>query len=282
MTAVKNKTRDIATAVAVLKAAPQCNSVSTFGVINTDGNVYHQDLHGPCHASLGGGLGTASVLWTTAKGQKNKTLSRFYEWLVSPESPYAPLFESLRKNSIVGDDDLLSTEFVAKYGFILPDMDLPGNLIGNFCIATRQYLEYKARVEIWEKLVGLGIDPALSFVWCGYGAFAGGTVNLGVAEYYGHSCFDMNMAKDVVENFTLGKQAEPIRAFAEGKTYRPCNVIWGSHPDYSYITFIDKEYIAVKKKAKRAFDAGEEAVSRIVTWDRFVEILKAEEKRIKG
>jgi hypothetical protein len=260
-----------------------------FGTFNPAGEMDRNKWQTHCHSELSTFKGS-EVLWTyTPPLPAVPESAEYFKWLLN-ESPWKLAGVIPKKTSL---------RFAMKHGFVIQNLDLPANLIGNFCIATRQPYEYLNMVKRWSQFCKDGVHPNVAYVFAEglYGYNSWRTVS------HGHEAIDpVLISVEAVSNFCHGKVGWPNQPFKKSGNYLPCCKVWEPKPKNEnnlellqrYSTFLSTTYPAVKlpEEAGRMFMVQEpirvfgeygwnnSKLSRSA--EQWTEIAQAETKRIMG
>lgn len=115
----------------------------------------------------------------------------------------------------------------------------PANVLSNYCIATRVPIEYPHYLPLWEELVKLGYDSTLAFLLSSSTMgehFNGNRTFPQLNHMWTDPSSDWRaIVHGEMANLTESFRSKPSASF-------PCNVIWGTRPDYvKYVTMGDEE-----------------------------------------
>lgn len=232
-----------------------------------------------CHADLGD-FKKAQALWTlfphSYQGAVPKKIElKFIDYLMK-RSPWKHVPVMLDKN------------FVWDHGFLVEDMTVPANLMGNFCVVTRMCGERPDAINFWNEMVEAGVNENVALLF----ALSINTTPK-QAYYYsdemswskydkGHDPFNaFSMTKEYAENFVAGKVADKKEEFGKNPNYRPCNTVWGpceKHGD-SYKKFIYDTYQPAEAADRRMFHVGAQN-EKVFPRERWIEVAIAESIRM--
>lgn len=204
---------------------------------------------------------------------------RYTKWLIT-ESPW--------KNV----PDKVDVVFATEHGFVISNLELPANLVGNFCIATRQPAEYWAKIVRWGEFCDAGVHPNVAFL------FASGlwSKNTWRSMATGHEPLDIhNMSKRAAYNFYTGTVGSPNHLLRRSLKYTPCNKVWEpkslDQRTPIYWSFLDKTYPSngPGKESTRMFtihdpeslEYGWSDLTLFRSKEQWTEIALAESKRMK-
>lgn len=117
----------------------------------------------------------------------------------------------------------------------------PANALFNFCIASRMPIECPQILEMWSKIMALGLDRTLAFLIAGM-ARPADTVTLESRLecfgpiHVGHWWYDMTADWRLVLSGSPVELSDPYKDYPAGCT--PCNRIWGwNDADVTYNLF---------------------------------------------
>ncbi len=202
----------------------------------------------PCHARMEGFKEAkdsakfifSRIIYPAAQWEAKTAATRYFEWILSPESPWRELFK-------YQPDLFENKELCLKNGFVFTKIDtIPSNLLMNFFVATRMPHEWPHDILAWDKLVTeYHCHPALAFMFltlfypCGFtdsGAlFTSKTLGsedvcqLSWTNRYDWPLDMVTCGEEYVQNFCAGKPEAFNQPFTAGKTYGPVNRIWGTN-----------------------------------------------------
>lgn len=230
-----------------------------------------------CHADLGRIYGCKALFTAMPRdfnneSREDKELFPVYvRWLVK-QSPWKNCFAPI------------SPRLAVTHGFIVTDMNLPANLVANFCMATRQPFEHPYITRRWYEFVQHGVNPNLAFV------FATALQNHDYWGTYevGHNPLDTSsITIEGVKYFCFGKYQRPNQPFGESGKYWPSSLGWlpkeeGDYPEdtHSYKEFLLKTYKPKGAPSNRMFIVQDEKPKLKFTHEEWIEIALAETRRI--
>lgn len=229
--------------------------VTNYGYVGKKGN-FHDYMGQPCLGGLFSSLHEqngplqAFYLWNDNKPDDEDT-NRYIDHLISPEkSPY----RSMMKSQVKQDPD-----FIHKYGYVLTNLDYPGNLVFNFLTAWRYPYENRQYLApVWHRLFKDGV----SFGTCAAVMDGVSLTDLTKKDRFllysggkGHYAFNafggsgLELSDRVNEgnpdhvNFTK-------HYFSKNPFCLPVNVIWGSGKNNSAFKRYEKWYHTARIKQK--------------------------------
>jgi len=288
----KPKTNAIKTvnnkAVAFLKKIENDTTYYNFGFgYFKNGTLAPIKFTGPCHAKLYNFRDYRALYTLTPPPDKvclPEQFRAFITWLAQ-RSPW-------KNVPYPTEPELAWTK-----GFVITDMNLPANLVGNFCIATRIPCEHPTVVTRWHEFVSAGINENLALIFASC-LRAGSHNNDDYTDkpdkllwkrspgHYPLDVFDADVS--YVENFCLGRVVQPNHPLLTSPQYTPCNTVWGETYGGAYRKFLKKTYdFGEALKSKRLFaipdpddnDYSQDRKMRVPN-ERWIEIIKAEQERI--
>jgi hypothetical protein len=128
----------------------------TANFICINGNGEHKDHFGEaCHAALGCTVKGVKYILSSAFGNGNTKVSPGLKWYVN----YLVNDSSFRDAFLLKDVDTILTN-----NCYIISGDVPGNIVGLACIATRQPWEYSAQLKCFYDLCKLGVPKHLAFL----------------------------------------------------------------------------------------------------------------------
>lgn len=219
-----------------------------FGGVYDTGRIKHQENRG-CHASLPEIKGAEAIYTFTPPPQKaivdDKMMEEWAEWMATT-SPWAKAKVFYPVKDI---------KFAAKQGFIIHDTELPGNLIGNFCVATRQPGEHPYHIKQWHEFCKIkGVDPNVAyFIACGIDARGNWSPSWGAHHPITHE----ELSYKGFVNFCNGVVGSPTSPFKSSGRYTPCNTVWNpknASGRFSDTIFEKYKDIGKPVESKRAFN----------------------------
>lgn len=177
----------------------------------------------------------------------------YLKWILNKRvSPWRSL---LKSNAYMYKGRMLNSyDWVTRNNFVVfPNVEVPGNLLVNFMVATRHIREKMSLVEMWFDLYhNHGIHPNVAY-W-----FASAFMSQGLANNYrqfmekpkitklkypesmvfslqynqGHHPLSFNVySDDAFKNFCTGNPVNlHKKMYSESGNYKPCNHLW-EHPD---------------------------------------------------
>lgn len=281
------------------QAPDMLGGISAFGFVGPKGEPMAL-LNEACHAALGRPGYAPKAVYTWFKSHKEfRDLNiKFINFLLDPKvSPYREILEANPPVQAKPFTKAINTpEFGYQHGYILYNLAIPGNLLGNFCIASRWVYEHKPEVELWDKLVEHGVQPAVAlFISANFASNKDGGNKYQFRGYdAGHHALNLfAVGMDYFENFCHGKTANRLPDYNKQQNYIPCNTVWGQNVagydlrgvkiktppgTQKYKDYLTKKYLKVKETSS-SFGVTVE-IHELLTLKHIVEIAQEEQQRI--
>ena len=239
-----------------------CADVAQVGWMLNDGTVLVSEMDA-CHAALevysydevyyaGGSqvedfdifddLEYVFSLMMDHEFNKEQTL-RFTNWMCS-DSPWADCF-------ITSGEDVANTDV-----WVL-DPDVPCNLLGGACIATRLISEKDKIFSVWWELTEAGVDPTKAFWLSHHLVQVDGAIQVGYQESY-HLSIPSYFTKEGYNNFINKKpSSNSKKSYRDKLGYTGIDSTWGQHGYGSLLNYESFKTIPsptnIKLHQKRVF-----------------------------
>ena len=226
----KNQDEMVLEAFELLKDLKPRNAVNAFAFLYPDGSR-KVVRDGACYNQVPASKAGASVFCTatTRYDQANdpKKVKEYIAMMISKDTPYwADLISKQDFDLTVGEHEVWTPEFIYDYGFIFTNLNVPANLIIQFCINMRLVWEGNATFKTWCELTDHGIDPWTAFCYSGVAQVRGPSTGIQIG-WPGHAAFNSNHFGSLLNlkhliNRDLNKD-EFLEPLAETTQYRKCN-----------------------------------------------------------
>jgi hypothetical protein len=269
------KEEQVSLALKAIKSYKPNASVSSYGFISSKGE-HTPDWQAPCHASMGRADDVA-VFYNIHKHKDEHLNKRFVEWLYGPTSPWKMVLD-LNPPMEVDGEEINTHEFIMKHGYIFYNLDIPANLLVNFCIADRSEWEHGQHVAtMFEWVDKHGAHPSVAYYFCAQ-------VRDGSLTGYDTGHWSLNFRatkKDYISNFAHGKIVKPLALYSKAKQYIPCNEVWGESDNNSnnYYNYLVKQYGNENNYKERNSGWGSNKIFK-PRKEELIQMILAEQKRI--
>lgn len=187
-------------------------------------------LSNPCIARLsnhqfGAQPLDAFYIFNLVKSTKDKAANDYIASIINPEtSPWQDLVRAQPEQDL---------DFVMKHGYVLTNLNFPGNYVGNFLTAFRFASEYQqGRLILWDRLIkdgcSIGIVAAICEFAYGYQPATGQVTLMSASGHYAfHTSYSgFEVARRVNERDPDTSQYLKTM-FRDSQKYIPCNAVWG-------------------------------------------------------
>lgn len=289
-------------------------STFLFGYVNGGGYVKAQQY--PCHAAMNDFKNPlvvfsvyprirvvdptvkvhldGKVAWKTDQIEDRP----YIHWLVSRTlSPWRSILPTKPVVAVVKGEriNVWDEYHIYRHGFTFTNLNVPSNLLVNFCIATRSANEYADHIKLWWKLTQDGVHPSVAY-WFAL-LFARNMDRYQFAHLSGHTPITAaTMRLSAFERFCLGTPDKDslLPNYAIHQGYSPCNAIWGEDKygvdADSYAAYLPKMYPELwkdKVEEQRAFKRavynpwGQHMDMSKVKYDQILALAVCEQARLK-
>lgn len=205
------------------------NNPTAFGIVYGTKNPSYKCYDYVCLGSLMTGYkpGPNGSFYIFHQAKGSPFARAWLQWLLGKDSPWRDLVKAQPEQDF---------DWVFDNGYVLSELDFPGNYVGNFLTAFRMPYEKPKLFKFWHDLVKDGVSPGAALVTTAFvnhgndGWSKGLTPLCTFLHGQGHhpvssQSSDLKIAARLNEAVLVKKSLKDT-PFEKSTRYNPCNIIW--------------------------------------------------------